>query len=192
MTRATPFAFKSIESVSKRFHADLRNLVTLGFLSDDSILAAMRRLVKQAVEDAYFEGLAEGGVEPEEMDEEDAANIDQLALAQKEYITDFVRAVREAKNDRALQRDILDNRIEMWTASITAAGVAGLNNAKRNEMVIFEGDDGDESCADCQRYKREPHRRKWFAGKNLLPATPGSALECGGFRCQHRLAPVKR
>lgn len=182
---------KSIDSVSRRFHAELRGLATIGFVGEGSILADVRQLVKQAIEDAYFEGLKEGGISPDEMDEEDAQNIVQLNLTQQDYITAFVRAIREARNDRTAQRDILDNRIDLWTASIAAAGQAGLNSAKANEMVIFDGPDGEESCADCQRYKHEAHRRKWFAGKNLLPATPGSALQCGGWMCQHRLASVR-
>lgn len=181
---------KTIESVTRRFHADLRGLATLGFVTEGSILADMRRLVKNAVEDAYFEGLKEGGISPDEMDVEDAQNIDQLNLTQQDYVTAFVRAIREAKGDRAAQRDILDNRIELWTASVAAAGMAGLNSAKRNEMVHFAGPDGQESCVDCQRYKHEAHRRKWFQGRNLLPATPGSALDCGGWQCQHYLEAV--
>lgn len=165
----------------------MRGLATLGFVSDRSILADARRLVKNAVEDAYFEGLKEGGVSPDEMDVEDAQNIDQLNLVQQGYVTAFVRAIRDAKGDRAAQRDILDNRIDLWTASIAAAGQAGLNSAKRNEMVVFAGPDGEESCIDCQRYKHEPHRRKWFVSRNLLPATPASALQCGGWRCAHYL-----
>ncbi len=144
----------------------------------------MRHLVKQAVEDAYFEGLKEGGISPDEMDEEDAQNIVQLNLTQQDYITAFVRSIREARDDRAAQRDILDNRIDLWTASIAAAGQAGLNSAKANEMVVWRLGATEEHCSTCNQLNGQSHRRKWFVSKNYLPRTPGAALECGGFKCQ--------
>lgn len=167
------------------------DIVTNAFDNGGSITRDMRALVKQAVEDSYFEGLHEGGIEPAEMDEEDALNIVQLNEAQQDFIPPFAADVRKAAQDgTAESKNAILRRIELWTASIAAAGQAGLNSAKRNEMVIFDGDDGDESCPDCQRYKHEAHRRKWFVQRNLLPATPGSALACGGWRCQHYLLPV--
>lgn len=174
---------KSIDQVSRRFHADLRGLATLGFVTDGSILADTRRLVKTAVEDAYFEGLKEGGVSPDEMDIEDAQNIDQLNLTQQEYVTAFVRAIRDAKGDRAAQRDILDNRIDLWTASIAAAGQAGLNSAKRNEMVTWHLGATEEHCSTCNQLDGQAHRRKWFDSRNYIPRKPGAAMDCGGWRC---------
>jgi hypothetical protein len=181
----------SIETVANRFKSDLRGIVTIGFTSDKSILSDVRSIVKNGVGDAYVAGLAEGGVSFDEMDDSDAMMIVELASEQLDFVTDFVRAVREAKTDRAMQREILDSRIGLWAASISAAGAAGLASAKKNEMVRFGGEDGEESCKDCQRFKNEPHRRKYFLTRNLLPGKPGSNLTCGGFACRHTLVPVK-
>lgn len=161
----------------------MRGLATLGFVRDQSILADARRLIKNAVEDAYFEGLKEGGVSPDEMDVEDAQNIDQLNLVQQGYITAFVRAIRDAKGDRAAQRDILDNRIDLWTASIAAAGQAGLASAKRNEMVTWHLGATEEHCSTCAQLDGQAHRRKWFSSRNYFPRKPGAAMDCGGWRC---------
>lgn len=184
---------KSIASVVRKFHADLRNLVTLGFISNDSILSDVRRVVKDGIGDAYIEGLAEGGITADEMSDDDAMMIIELTEQQAPYITDFVRAVRDAKGDKAAQRDILDNRIALWTTAIEAAGTAGLNSAKANEMVIFDGDDGEESCKTCQRLKGQRHRRNWFESKGLVPRDPRfrNNFECHGYNCRHFLRPVR-
>ncbi len=172
----------------------MRGLATLGFVSDGSILADMRKLVKNAVADAYIEGLAQGGIPAEEMSDDDALMIVELSSAQLDRVTDFVRAIRAAKGDRAAQRDILDNRVELWTTAIEMAGMAGLNSAKQNEMVEFTGTDGLESCRDCRRLKGQRHRRKWFEQHGLVPRDPRfrDNFECGGYRCQHGLEPVVR
>lgn len=184
--------WKSIESVSRSFRNDLYDIVNAAFENGGAITRDMRALVKTAVEDSYFEGLAQGGVTPDQMDEEDALNVIQLNLTQQDYVKAFSDDVRKAaKVGTAEAKNAILRRIDLWAASIAAAGQAGLNSAKANELVVFDGDDGDESCQDCQRYKREAHRRKWFVQRNLLPATPGSALQCGGWRCQHYLSPVR-
>ena len=105
----------------------------LGFTSSGSILADARRIVKDAVGDAYVEGLKEGGVAFEDMDSDDDLMIIELTDQQTQYVTDFVKAVRAARGDKAAQRAILD-RVELWTASIEAAGMQGLASAKKKEM----------------------------------------------------------
>jgi hypothetical protein len=174
---------KSIASVARKFHADLRNLATLGFVSSGSILADTRAAVRGAVEDAYIEGLIEGGIPADEMTDDDARAIADLVAEQAQYVTDFVRAIRDAKGDRAAQRDILDNRINLWTASIEAAGAAGLASAKANEMVTWRLGATEEHCATCNQLNGQSHRRKWFASRNYYPQKPGAALDCGGYNC---------
>ena len=175
---------RSIASVARKFHGDLRGLATLGFFSTDSILGAVRATVKQAVEDAYIEGLVEGGVTIDEMDAEDALSIVELNTAQQDHVTDFCRAVRAAKDDKAAQRDILDNRVNLWTASIEAAGAAGLASARKNEMVTWHLGPTEEHCSTCASLNGKSHRRKWFASRDYFPRKPGAAMECGGYKCQ--------
>lgn len=150
----------------------------------------MRALVKQAVEDAYFSGLQEGGVAPDEMDETDAQNIVQLNLTQQDYVKAFSDDVRTAaKVGTAEAKNAILRRIELWTASIAAAGQAGLNSAKANEVVTWHLGATEEHCTTCNKLDGQKHRRKWFVDKNYLPRTPGAAMDCGGWRCLCTLEP---
>lgn len=177
----------TVAGVVRKFHAELRNLVTLGFVSDSSILADMRRLVKQGVEDAYFAGLAEGGVSADEASADDALMVVELNTQQQDHITDFVRAIRAAKDDKAAQRDILNNRVNLWTASIEAAGMQGLASAKANAMGEWVYGDTDH-CDTCAGLNGKRHRLKWFTSHGYIPREPGSrTLDCHGFRCQCRI-----
>lgn len=59
--------------------------------------------------------------------------------------------------------------------------------AMKDQMVTFDGDDGEESCPDCQRLKGKRHRISWFINNNYVPPF-GAGLECHpGRRCQHGL-----
>lgn len=59
--------------------------------------------------------------------------------------------------------------------------------AMKDQMVTFDGDDGAESCPDCQKLKGKRHKISWFVNRNYVPPF-GSGLECHpGRRCQHGL-----
>lgn len=182
MTRVCPFVTKSIASVSNRFRRELKQIVREAWSSGGTVTRDMRSLIHQYVEDAYFEGLKAGDVSADEMTSEDAATIDELDSNQQDYIRDFAKAVKDANGDKQAQRDIL-NRIDLWTASIEAAGMQGLASAKSNEMVTWHLGTTEEHCKTCNQLNGQRHRRKWFADKNYFPRTPGAALECGGFNC---------
>ena len=52
-------------------------------------------------------------------------------------------------------------------------------------MLTFVGDDGQESCVDCRKYKGKRHKASWWVSHNAVP--PNRDFECGGWRCQHVL-----
>lgn len=175
---------KSIASVARKFQAQLRGLTIISMTGGGSILADVRQAVKDGIENAYIEGMIEGGLTPDDVTADDAQMIDELNLTQQDFVTDFVKAIRQAQGDKAAQRDILDNRIPLWTASIEAAGMQGLASAKKNEMVTWHLGATEEHCKTCNQLNGQSHRRSWFASRNYFPQTPGASLECGGFNCQ--------
>jgi len=52
-------------------------------------------------------------------------------------------------------------------------------------MLTFVGEDGQESCADCRKYKNKRHKASWWVSHNAVP--PNRDFECKGYRCQHVL-----
>lgn len=98
--------------------------------------------------------------------------------------------------DLATQRKAGDTtlpaaRIELYARSLDALYNELRARAAKNQMLEFDGDDGQESCATCQKLKGQQHRAKWWIGKGLIPAQPGNAnFECKGFMCQHFLRDV--
>jgi hypothetical protein len=54
-----------------------------------------------------------------------------------------------------------------------------------NKMLTFGGEDGEESCATCQKLKGQRHRASWWIkhGYQLFRGNP--RYECGVWQCQH-------
>lgn len=183
---------RSIESAVEKFDADLRDLVQQYFDGGSLRIGDMREVVSQGIYNAYTEALTQAGIAPADIAPEDFTAMDVLTLQATAFLNDFVKAVRAAKGDVGKEAAI-DARIDLWSNTIKAAGTAGLNSAMANEMVEFGGEDGEESCTTCQKYKGVRHRRKWWEEKGLVPGQPGNTnFECRGYRCKHELIPVRR
>lgn len=181
---------RSITTATGQFRRALTAAVTAYFRPRGSISSAqIKEIVSQGVTDAYYEGLKEGGVDPQDFTEEDAAAVDQLVYAQLESVDGFVQAVRDAKGDSEAEGAVLA-RVDLWTASIAVAGTLGLNAAKANEMVTWRLGRTEKHCRTCQWLNGQRHRRKWFTDKGYIPRQPGSEmLACGGWRCDCSLEP---
>ena len=186
MARIINATDKSIASVSRKFRATLRSLAVSSMTSGTSIMADTRRLVRKGIEDAYIECMIANGLTAADITAADAQMIQELDLTQQDFVADFVKAITESRKDQALQRDILDNRIDLWAASMEAAGSQCLSGMK--EMVVWRYGD-TEHCETCLKLNGKRHSRKWFSDRNYFPRTPGAAMECGGFNCMCELLP---
>lgn len=186
---------KSIDAVVRQFCARWTRRIESVFSDENTTADALdrdlRELLEYHVSAAYFEGLQAGGVPPTDFDAEDTQAADALVFAQWEHLDGFVEATLQAKDDEMLRASVL-TRAELWCNAVRDAGNAGQNEAAQNEMVVFTGDDGVESCATCQRLKGQKHRRKWWVEHELVPGVGNPNFECGGWQCAHYLEPVKR
>jgi HK97 family phage portal protein len=148
----------------------------------------MRRIVLRGINAAYRDGLKAGGVD-DEPDQAEQEKITELNLNQREYINNL--SARLFK-DEAVTPEMAEQRAQMWWGnSIQPAYYAGFESAAKNQMVEFVGDDGKESCPDCQRLKGQRHRLKDWTRKNMVPQQDGESYECGGWQCQHYLAAIE-
>ncbi len=95
-----------------------------------TITADMRGLVRQYVEDAYFEGLMFGGASPDIMSDEDRALIDELTAEQLTHIAQFAKDVKDAAAD-AEQQAAIRQRIGLWAESIFRIGQRGWVSAQQ-------------------------------------------------------------
>lgn len=142
-------------------------------------------LAKRITVEAYGQAAeaAFGGEEPEG---------DDLRFLNTE-VADELDFIEALWGDLKMQRKAGDTRlpagrIEQYANSLDALFNELKARASRNLMLEMVGDDGAESCKDCQRYKGQRHRAKWWIEKGLIPGVPGNSnYECRGFQCQHYL-----
>ncbi len=183
------YSLKTIGQIIKQYDDQLTRLVYDTFRSGDAV--DMRRAHRAMLRDfglkSYIEGMREG--ETDEPDAEDMATandaLDEWVSGQFEFVNQFAKDTAAAKRDRTLREAVLA-RVPLWVDSMRNFGEAGKLYALGNIMLTFDGDDGAESCDDCQRYKGQRHKRNWWADRGLLERNGNPNYECGRWdNCHH-------
>lgn len=180
---------KTIGQIVKRYDDQLQRLVRDTFRTGDAVdmRRAHRAMMKDMGRSVYTEGMREGGIN--EPDDEDIATLDdaldEWTSGQFEHVNQFAKDAAAAKKDTTKREGVLA-RVELWVAALRNFGEAGKLYALGNIPLTFGGDDGEESCDDCQRYKGQRHRRDWWAKRGLLERDGNPNYECGRWpACHH-------
>jgi hypothetical protein len=143
---------------------------------------------KRATSTAFIEAFDLGyressGGEPEQQDAE------WLAARQAEefgYIDQLFLQMRELRKEEDFDYfSWAGARADGYKNSLKIVYNEGKMRGARNKMLTFVGDDGMESCKDCQKYKGKRHRASWWISHNAIP--PNRDFECHGYRCEHYL-----
>lgn len=178
---------KAIQATRLDFEDGLESLIADARARDITRNAFSRRLrglIGTAARKAYIDGLNDGGVMVDALDDEEQLRFVQMLGSQSGYVTDFARTLYDTGISDA--QAVL--KPAMWfNKSIEPFYDAGRYSADRNGMYEFGGPSGIESCATCTRLLGQRHRFKWWVDKQLRPGHDTANFECGSWLCQHRL-----
>lgn len=82
-------------------------------------------------------------------------------------------------------------RADGYTRTLREIYNAGFLRATKDQMVTFEGDDGEKPCDTCKKLKGARHKISWFVKRNYIPPH-GTGLDCAkGGHCRHYLVNDK-
>ena len=183
-----------LSSINKKYHdAITRQLINY---FEGGAIGATRNTFKNAMinafGDAFDLGWTEGGGTLP-IDDEDALGWLEARLNQEAgYIDMLFQEAKELKKDKEFDYFAwVTARADGYTNTLKEVFNNAHLRAMPNQMVTFEGDDGQESCATCQMLKGKRHKISWFVANNYVPPF-GSGLDCAkGGHCQHGLKDDK-
>lgn len=107
---------------------------------------------------------------------------ESLALLKKELKDKPDELAQEAIHQAFQRADGYANTLDGLYSTIKAMAAGAM-------MLTFVGEDGAESCTDCQRYKNKRHKASWWVAHDAIP--PNRSFECHGYRCFHVLVDDK-
>ncbi len=186
---AKALRFKAIQSTRLDFEGDMEDLLASAVSGSTSQAEAgirLRGMIAQYIPAAYGDGLTDGGVESEPS-RDDRVVINGMIADQSAFISNMLDTLY---TDGLTEAEVIGKPAMWFNGSIMPAYAAGLLSADANAMMEFGGEDGDESCADCQRLKGQRHRFSDWVARNLVPSTVGQQTACGGWQCRHLLFRV--
>ena len=146
-----------------------------------------RDLIRRWGRQAYRDGLQDGGVDPDELSDDDGEEISRLIRAQSQYVTRLGEEVFRAITDGQAE-----GKPAMWfNRSIQPFYDAGLLSADANGMYEWVLGPTVEHCRTCLGASTQRHRLKSWHKNGILPQNTGHReMICGGFNCKCRLVRV--
>ena len=189
---------KTIGQIVKSYGDQLANLVYDVFNGNSDPVdfrRAHKALLREDAPKVYREGLREGGITEEDIDDEDTAAmneaVDDWLGSQVTFVNDFAKAIGSARKDKEQRPAILD-RVEQWIDSLRTLGDLGKAYAIRNEKGRWVMGD-TEHCETCLKLSRmKPHRLRWYTDRGYIPGENGSeTLDCKGFNCMCSIQNAK-
>ncbi|HEU4340993.1 MAG TPA: hypothetical protein VFU31_05430 [Candidatus Binatia bacterium] len=146
-----------------------------------AMTTALSQAYIEAADTAYEDG---GGTLP--LDDDTAAWARAELDAQFGYVDSLFQTLKALRKEGDFDATVeAGRRADGYAQSLDMLYGGAKMRAAGNTMLTFDGDDGKESCADCQRYKGQRHRASWWVAHGAIP--PSRDFECKGYNCFHRL-----
>jgi len=145
-----------------------------------------RQATAAAFYDMFYLGFADsGGGVP---DTDSIAWLDARISQEYGFIDMLFQQIKDLKKEEDFDAFAwISARADGYTNTLREIYNSAFARGSKDVMVTFTGDDGAESCDDCQKYKGQRHRLSWFANRNAIPPF-GTGLQCHpGGRCHHYL-----
>jgi hypothetical protein len=173
----------------EREFAALLDDVEAGILTEVMLRARLRALLQRYGYAAYREALAAVD-EARELSESDNRALLLLLAALAPFVRKFAFDLFALNGEaRAVRAVALKSHGELWwNKSVREFAYEAAYRADPEQMMTFTGEDGLESCDDCQRLKGVTRPMWWWKATRQRPGTDSDSFDCGGWRCQHFLA----
>lgn len=147
----------------------------------------------------YLEGMTDCGMDAataRDLDDDDLDIIEAWVTSQREHVPGYVDAAAEAAKGTPAEKESKQRaviaRMDYWRASLASLGQQACARAQKNPMCYWRLGNAEDHCETCPRLAAgSPHRFSWFVDRGYTAGTPGSATECGGYRCQCEIRTVK-
>lgn len=170
--------------------ADYRNRLfeaLMGYAGGTRVTAhknAFRQAVAEDVPAAFYSGYVEAG--GEDTEPQDEKELTRLLNAQLEFVDGVFDWVKEQREAETITEPAITARVDTWVGTLSSIYAEGKARGDANQMLTFQGDDGAESCPDCQKLKGKRHSAGYWRKKGLLARNGNPNFECGRWdACAH-------
>lgn len=145
----------------------------------DSIFSTLRRGYIQA----WYEGAKQCGVLPDELSEEETAQLNLMIGDANQYVGGLADYIFNHSKVQGISFEDIKPRLFLWVnryEEVKARATSMACGDKKLKWVI----DGGEHCRTCLKLNGRVHRASQWAKFGISPRMVTDRLACGGFRCK--------
>jgi hypothetical protein len=192
--------YSQIRSIYKY---EIKNAI-LGYVIEGSdnpykYAGQMKKSMSTAFGDAFEAGYQEGGGNVSDIEEADRSWLNNKKTTERGFIDQLFDRLKEMKKqsreDDQTQDEFLyeidleiEARSEGYAKTLDGIRDEGKLRGSRNIMLTFDGEDGQESCPECRKWKGKRHKASFWIKRGLVPGQPGNQnFSCRGYNCHHYL-----
>jgi hypothetical protein len=188
-TRSIKADAEDLASISAAYHDEITG-VLIDYFGGGSVTAPrneFNRATLDAFNVSFDAGWVDGGQELP-IDEDALSWINARIEQEFGYIAMLFEQAKQLRKDKEFDYFAwITERADGYVRTLREIFNTGKLMAMKDQMVTFDGDDGAESCPDCQKLKGKRKKISWFVNHDYVPPF-GVGLECHpGRRCQHGL-----
>lgn len=149
------------------------------------------RAMVEAFQSAFDLGYVETSGDEQQNDADAQDWLNARVEAERGFIKEMFQSLKELRDQfwagdvkAGDIKEFVAMRGEGYTNSLDIVNSTGKLYGKKNQMLTMDGDDGAESCRDCQQRKGKRYSaKKWLA----IGFPPSRDFACHGYNCQHFL-----
>ena len=181
-------------SIRSKYKYEVKNSILEYLISDSTNIAKPKNQMKQAMVEAFgnaFDsGYVDGGGDVDEMNSSDQSWIANKQQTEFGFIDQLFERLKELKKEEPDEDNTseVEDRSEGYANTLDGVYAEGKLRGAKNIMLTFGGDDGQESCPTCSKWKGKRHSTSFWVKRGLIPGQPGNqSFACRGYNCKHIL-----
>ena len=181
-------------SIRSKYKYEVKNAILEYLISDSTNIAKPKNNMKQAMVEAFgnaFDsGYVDGGGDIREMNDSDKIWIANKQQTEFGFIDQLFERLKELKKEEPDEDNTseVEDRSEGYANTLDGVYAEGKLRGAKNIMLTFDGDDGEESCSTCRKWKGKRHSVSFWVKRSLIPGQPGNqSFACRGYNCKHYL-----
>jgi hypothetical protein len=157
------------------------------YLTGNKPVTSFRNAMGKAMADAFIDaakiGYLDGGGELP-FDDETLTWLGGAQTAELGHIGDLFARLKE-EWDGLDPVDEAHMRADGYTRTLDSIYTEAKMRGSKNITLVFVGDDGKESCPECQKMKGKRHKIQYILDHNLIPRPGNNTYSCNGYNCEH-------
>lgn len=164
----------------------------LGLYDYEQAWDALEVAIRTNITKAWYDGLAEAGIQPSEMSNEERLALQQMIVREQSYMNGFISHCLDNTKASGAAWAVCDAKAIAWANRARDARGKALSMAQSDPKLMWRLGHTEKHCGTCTKLHGKVKRASYWNKIGVRPQNyPNHLLECGGWKCGCSLDPTE-